>query len=264
MIVQAIILGIVQGLTEMLPVSSSGHLYLLSQFFFNWDISKSFDIALHFGTLIAICIYFFKDWIKLITCGFKTAIKKESSPEGKIFWYMVIATIPVGLLGVLFEDYLDELLTRPLVIGFAFIIMGSLLYIIDKKAKAEISFEKMTFKEAFLIGISQVLAFIPGVSRSGVTITTGRLLKVDRESAAKYSFLLSTPIVFAATLLKITEFEFSAAFFAGVITSFIVGLLVIRVFMNYLKKGSFKIIALYRILIGLIVIATFFIRMGIA
>lgn len=260
MLAQAIILGIVQGLTEMLPVSSSGHIYLISKFFFDWSISESFDIALHFGTLIAICIYFFKDWINLFKGGFKLVFKKEPTQEGKLFWYLVIATIPVGILGLLFEDYLDEKFTQPLVIGGAFIIMGMLLYYIDKNSKSEVNLGKMNFKQSFLIGISQVLAFIPGVSRSGITITTGRLLKVDRESAAKYSFLLSTPVVFAATILKLKEFELSVPFFAGVIASFIVGLLVINIFMNYLKKGSFKPFAIYRVALGLLVYAVFFIR----
>ena len=119
----------------------------------------------------------------------------------------------------------------------------------------------MTFKQAFLIGISQVLAFIPGVSRSGATITVGRALKVDRESVAKYTFLLSTPIVFAATVLKIFDFQFSVAFFAGVLTSFLVGLVVIKFLMEFIKKRSFKVFAIYRVLLGIVVYITFFVRM---
>jgi undecaprenyl-diphosphatase len=139
--------------------------------------------------------------------------------------------------------------------------MGILLYIVDKKSKSETTYEKMSFKQAFLIGISQILAFIPGVSRSGATITVGRALKVDRESVAKYTFLLSTPIVLAAVVLKIFEFQFSIAFFVGVITSFLVGLAVIKFLMKYLQKGSFKIFAIYRVLLGLLVYAVFFARM---
>lgn len=260
-IVEAIILGAVQGLTELLPISSSGHLYLLSEFFFQWDISDSFDIALHFGTLLAICIFFFKDWIKLIKGGFKKVFKKEDSAEGKIFWYIVAATIPAGIIGLIFEHYLESYLTQPLIVATALIVMGILLYVVDKKSKSETTYENMTFKQAFLIGISQVLAFIPGVSRSGATITVGRALKVDRESVAKYTFLLSTPIVFAATLLKIFEFEFSIPFFVGVITSFVVGILVIKFLMEFLKKGSFKIFAIYRVALGLLVYVVFFIRL---
>lgn len=259
-IAQALILGIVQGLTELLPVSSSGHLYLLSEFFFKWEISDSFDIALHFGTLLAICIFFFKDWINLIKGGWNKVFKKEDSLDGRIFWYIVAATIPAGIIGLVFEHYLEEYLRAPLIVATALIVMGILLYIVDKKSKAEYSYETMSFKQAFLIGISQVLAFIPGVSRSGATITVGRALKVDRESVAKYTFLLSTPIVFAATILKIFDFQFSIAFFTGVLASFLVGIIVIKFLMEYLKKGSFKIFAIYRVALGLLVYAVYFLR----
>lgn len=260
-VVEAIILGVVQGLTELLPVSSSAHLYLLSEFFFKWTISDSFDIALHFGTLLAICIFFFKDWIILIKGGFNKVFKKEDSTEGRIFWYIVAATIPAGIIGIVFEHYLADYLTQPLIVATALIVMGILLYVVDKKSKSEVSYENMTFKQAFLIGISQVLAFIPGVSRSGATITVGRALKVDRESVAKYTFLLSTPIVFAATILKIFDFQFSVAFFAGVLTSFLVGLAVIKFLMEFIKKRSFKVFAIYRVLLGIVVYITFFVRM---
>lgn len=260
-VVEAIILGAVQGLTELLPVSSSAHLYLLSEFFFKWTISDSFDIALHFGTLLAICIFFFKDWINLIKGGFNKVFKKEDSTEGRIFWYIVAATIPAGIIGLIFEHYLEGYLKQPLIVATALIVMGILLYVVDKKSKSEVSYENMTFKQAFLIGLSQVLAFIPGVSRSGATITVGRALRVDRESVAKYTFLLSTPIVFAATVLKIFDFQFSVAFFAGVLTSFLVGLVVIKFLMEFIKKRSFKVFAIYRVLLGIVVYITFFVRM---
>ena len=260
-VIEAIILGVVQGLTELLPVSSSAHLYLLSEFFFKWTISDSFDIALHFGTLLAICIFFFKDWINLIKGGFNKVFKKEDSTEGRIFWYIVAATIPAGIIGLIIEHYLEGYLKQPLIVATALIVMGILLYVVDKKSKSEVSYENMTFKQAFLIGISQVLAFIPGVSRSGATITVGRALRVDRESVAKYTFLLSTPIVFAATVLKIFDFQFSVAFFAGVLTSFLVGLVVIKFLMEFIKKRSFKVFAIYRVLLGIVVYITFFVRM---
>ena len=260
-VVEAIILGVVQGLTELLPVSSSAHLYLLSEYFFKWTISDSFDIALHFGTLLAICIFFFKDWISLIKGGFNKVFKKEDSTEGRIFWYIVAATIPAGIIGIVFEHYLEGYLKQPLIVATALIVMGILLYVVDKKSKSEVSYENMTFKQAFLIGISQVLAFIPGVSRSGATITVGRALKVDRESVAKYTFLLSTPIVFAATVLKIFDFQFSVAFFAGVLTSFLVGLAVIKFLMEFIKKRNFKVFEIYRVLLVIVVYITFFVRM---
>ena len=162
---------------------------------------------------------------------------------------------------MIFEHYLEGYLKQPLIVATALIVMGILLYVVDKKSKSEVSYENMTFKQAFLIGISQVLAFIPGVSRSGATITVGRALRVDRESVAKYTFLLSTPIVFAAKVLKIFDFQFSVAFFAGVLTSFLVGLVVIKFLMEFIKKRSFKVFAIYRVLLGIVVYITFFVRM---
>ena len=257
---EAIILGIVQGLTELLPISSSAHLALIP-WIFNWNIPESFDVALHFGTLLAIGIFFFKDWIELIKGGYKQVVKKEKSTEGKMFWYLVIATIPGGIIGFILDKFAGDTLTQlPLLIAIALIVMGIILYIVDKKAPTKTEFENMSFKQTFLIGLSQALAFIPGVSRSGVTMTTGRMLGVSRESTAKYSFLLSTPIVLAATIFKIKDFVFNIPFFVGVFVSFLVGLIVIKFLLEYLKKGSFKIFAIYRVIVGIIIIGIFMSR----
>ena len=230
---QSIILGIVQGLTELLPISSSAHLTLIP-WIFNWSgLSESFDVALHFGTLLAIGLFFFKDWIELIKGGYKLAVKKEKSTEGRMFWYIVLATIPGGIIGFLLDHFLENALKAPLIIATALIVMGIILYVVDKNCKSKISYEKMGLKETFLIGLSQALAFIPGVSRSGVTMTTARILKVDRESAAKYSFMLSAPIVLAATIFKFSSFTLSLEFFIGVITSFLVGVGVIKFLLQY-------------------------------
>jgi len=252
-VLHAIILGIVQGLTELLPISSSAHLYAIPELL-GWESIGDFDVALHAGTLLAIAIFFFKDWVQLIVGGYKKVVKKEDSFEGKMFWYLVAATIPGGIIGFVLDKYCEDFLTNPLVIGLALIIIGIVLYIVDKKAKNETEYENMTFKQTFLIGISQALAFIPGVSRSGITMTTGRAMGVKRESVARYSFMLSAPIVLAATLYKLKDFVFNTAFFAGVLVSFLVGLLVIKFLLNYLKKGDFKWFAIYRIVFGLIVI----------
>ena len=257
--IQALILGIVQGLTELLPISSSAHLAIIP-WIFNWDIPESFDVALHFGTLLAIGIFFFKDWIELIKGGYKKAVKKEDSVEGKMFWYIVLATIPGGIIGFLLDHFVGDKLTTPLIIAIALMIMGVILYFVDKNAKANTNYENMTLKQTFLIGLAQSLAFIPGVSRSGVTMTTARLLKVDRTSAAKYSFMLSAPIVLAATIFKIKEFVFNLPFFIGVIASFIVGIVVIKFLLKYLQKGSFKGFAIYRVIAGVIMIALTFIK----
>ena len=259
-ILQALILGIVQGLTELLPVSSSAHLVIIP-WMFGWTQSidfvndfKAFDVALHFGTLLSIVVFFYKDWIGLIKGGYKQVVKKERSFEGKMFWYIVFATIPGGIIGFILDKFVGDILETPIIIAVALIVMGIILYFVDKKSKSNVKFEKMTLKQTFIIGLSQCLAFIPGVSRSGITMTTGRFLGIKREAVAKYTFLLSTPIVFAATVLKFKDFVFSFPFFIGVLVSFIVGIFVIKFLLEYLKKGDFKIFAIYRVIFGIIII----------
>lgn len=258
-IYQSIILGIVQGLTELLPISSSAHLNLIP-WMFNWSIPESFDVALHLGTLFAITIFFFKDWLGLIKGGYEQVVKKKKSTEGKIFWYIVAVTIPTGILSLLLDKFsgfiCDKFGIEMILIAVALIVLGIVLYIVDKKSASEVKYEDMTFKQSFLIGISQAIAAaFPGTSRSGITMTVARALKIDRESAAKYSFLLSTPIILAAVLVSIADFELSLAFFLGVLFSFLTGIIVIKFLLNYLKKGSFKIFAIYRVILGIIVIA---------
>lgn len=252
-IYQALILGIIQGLTELLPVSSSAHLTIIPMIF-KWSVPEAFDVALHFGTLLAIIIFFFKDWLELIKGGYNYAIKKEKTTQGKMFWYIVLATIPGGVIGYILDHFCEDYLKNPIIIAIALIVMGIILYIVDKKAKSKVKYEDMNLKQTFLIGLSQALAFIPGVSRSGVTITTARAMGITREAAAKYTFLLSTPIVFAATVLKFKDFVFNLPFVIGVISSFLVGLLVIKFLLQYLKKGSFKAFAIYRVIVGLLII----------
>lgn len=258
-IYQAIILGIVQGLTELLPISSSAHLTIIP-WIFNWNIPEAFDVALHFGTLLAIVLYFFKDWMELIKGGYKYVVKKEKTVQGRMFWYIVLATIPGGIVGYLLDHFLNGVLNRPIIIAIALIVMGIILYVVDKNAKSKVKYEEMTLKQTFLIGVSQALAFIPGVSRSGITITTARAMGVTREAAAKYTFLLSTPIVFAATVLKFKDFVFNLPFIVGVVSSFIVGLLVIKFLLKYLQKGSFKAFAIYRVIAGIVIILITFIK----
>lgn len=273
-IMQAIILGIIQGLTELLPISSSAHLNLFP-WLFNWgEMNASFDVALHIGTLIAILVFFFKDWISLIKGGYNQVVKKEKTTEGKIFWYIVIATIPAGVLSLVLDKISEkiiemlsgtfkvELITVEMIlISIALIVMGIILYIVDKKSKSNVEYKDISLKQSILISISQALAAaFPGVSRSGITMTVGRKMGIDRESVAKYSFLLSTPIVAAAALYEMKHFVFDLSFFIGVITSFIVGLFVIKFLLNYLKKGSFKIFAIYRVFLGIAIMAVCFLR----
>lgn len=267
-ILHSLILGVVQGLTELLPVSSSAHLNLFP-WVFGWsDISESFDVALHIGTLLAIIIFFYKDWVQLIKGGYNQVVKKKKSTEGKIFWYIVIATIPTGIACLVLDKLSGKLIeilagvfktsqinTQMFIIAIALIVMGIILYVVDKNSKSKIKYKDITFKQSLLISLSQAIAAaFPGVSRSGITMTVGRKMGVERESVAKFSFLLSTPIVAAAALYELKHFVFDLSFVIGVLASFIVGMFVIKFLLNYLKKGSFKFFAIYRVALGIIVL----------
>ena len=275
-IIQAIILGIVQGLTELLPISSSAHLNLFP-WIFNWgELTESFDVALHIGTLLAILLFFYKDWILLIKGGYNQIIKKEKSTEGKIFWQIVIATFVAGILCVVLDKISEKIIEKlalsfnisqigveMFLIAIALIVMGIILYVVDKKSKSSIKYEQISLKQSILIAASQALAAaFPGVSRSGITMTIARAQGIERESAAKYSFLLSAPIVAAAALYEMKNFVFDLSFVIGILVSFIVGLFVIKFLLNYLKKGSFKIFAIYRVVIGIIILIIWFARLS--
>lgn len=267
-ILHSLILGVVQGLTELLPVSSSAHLNLFP-WVFGWsDISESFDVALHIGTLLAIIIFFYKDWVQLIKGGYNQVVKKKKSTEGKIFWYIVIATIPTGIACLVLDKLSGKLIeilagvfktsqinTQMFIIAIALIVMGIILYVVDKNSKSKTKYKDITFKQSLLISLSQAIAAaFPGVSRSGITMTVGRKMGLERESVAKFSFLLSTPIVAAAALYELKHFVFDLPFVIGVLASFIVGMFVIKFLLNYLKKGSFKVFAIYRVALGIIVL----------
>jgi undecaprenyl-diphosphatase len=264
-VVHALVLGIIQALTEFLPVSSSAHLNVFP-WIFGWEVPESFDVALHLGTLLAICVYFAKDWITLIKAGLKKVFKKQDSTDGKIFWNLVLATIPAGILSLVLDKISDKIIGDNLnlemgLIAVALIVLGIVLYIVDKKSKSEVKYEEITTRQSILVGISQALAAaFPGVSRSGITMTIARALKIDRESAAKFSFLLATPITLAAVLVDLGDFVFNTAFFVGVFASFILGLFVIKFLLDYLKKGSFKGFAIYRIILGIIILAVILFR----
>ncbi len=266
-IYQSIILGAVQGLTEFLPISSSAHLNVFP-WIFNWQpLSDGMDVALHIGTLLALIIFFFKDWVNLVKAGYKKAIKKQDSTDGKIFWYLVIATIPAGILSLILDKISSKIIgeninVQMFIIAISLIIMGILLYIADKKSKSTTDYEHISLKQAVIIGISQAFAAaFPGVSRSGITMTVARALKVDREGAAKFSFMLAMPITLAAVVFDLDKFQFDLSLILGILTSFIVGFLIIKFLMNYLKKGSFKAFAIYRIIFGIIIITLALIRM---
>lgn len=257
-----LILGIVQGIAEFLPISSSAHLIIFRDLFrigtnMSGNVGLVFDVALHVGTLLAICVFFFKDFLNMVIKGFT-----EPKKEGKTLWLIVISTIPAAIFGVLFEDVIENKIRGNFyIIAIALAVMGILIYLADKLNNQEKDVSKMTIKDALAIGCAQVLALIPGFSRSGTTIAAARCMKLDRESAAKYSFYLSAPVVLGASLLtlikdnNITLIMNNALIFTmGILTSFIVGMLCITFLMSYLKKHDFKVFMWYRIILAMIVI----------
>jgi len=198
-IFEAVILGIVQGMGEFLPISSSAHLVLVPWLMGWYYAGLTFDVALHMGTLIAVVAYFWKDWLKLIKAGFF----KRPSTESNLFWYLVVATIPGAVIGYLFEQQAETIFREPLLIGIMLILLGVVLYLADKLTPSKKLLEEVRLGDSLLIGISQALALIPGVSRAGATMTAGRLLGLNREAAARFSFLMSTPIIFGAGVMQL-------------------------------------------------------------
>lgn len=264
-ILNSIILGIVQGIGEFLPISSSAHLILV-RFLLNMPagdpgFEKAFDVALHFGTLLAVLFVFYKDWINLFKGAITNIGKKRKKFEGRMFWYIVIATIPGALCGFLLEDVIDSLVRgNVLIISCLLAVMGVLIYIGDKWAeehyKEPLKYKDMKFRETFIIGLSQALAIIPGFSRSGTTILAARLMGISREAAAKFTFLLSTPIIFGAAVVKCGTLvsNFNISIIVGIVTAAIVGILSIKFLLKYIKTNDFSIFAYYRVIIAIIVI----------
>lgn len=260
-ILQAIIYGIIQGIGEFLPISSSAHL-IVAPWLFGWkDPGLAFDVGLHLGTLVAVVIFFWKDWWALTRAG----IKGTGTVEGRLFWFLVIATIPGAVIGKLLEEHAETVFRNPALIGTMMIVMGIVIYMVDRVGTKRLQLEEVGLQRSFLIGISQALAIIPGVSRSGITMSTGVLLGLTRESAARFSFLLSTPIIMGAGLLKIKDLLQSsvdtAPFLIGVLTSAIVGLMSIKFLLEYLKNNGFGIFVIYRLIFGSILIGVYVLQL---
>jgi len=258
LILQAIVYGVVQGVTEFLPISSTAHLILIPWILKWTDPGIVFDVSIHLGTALAVFIFFYKDWIALIVSGFT----KPKSDSGRLFWLLVIATIPGALAGFLLDPYLDTL-RHPLVIAIALIVMGGFLYLADKYFKNKIELKKITLMQSIIIGLSQIISVIPGVSRSGITMTTGRSLGIERKSIAKFVFLMSAPLILGDGIYQIIKdkpFAGDLSFFlVGIITSTIVGILSIRFLLTYLSKHSFLFFSIYRLLLGILILVLFFI-----
>jgi len=261
---KAIILGIVQGIGEFLPISSSAHLILVP-YLFGWEQSgMAFDIALHFGTLLAVLAVFFTEWWSLFMGAIKRITKGKESFDNRMFWYLVIATVPGALIGFLLDDIVENVFrTKIWLIATALAVMGILIYLgdrwADKHYKIETDFKHISLKQALIIGLSQALAVIPGFSRSGTTILTARLMGLSKSAATKFTFLLSVPIIAGATILKLPDLEISLETIIGVGVSFIVGLFSIKFLLSYIKKHDFSVFAIYRVAFAIIILLKYFV-----
>ena len=257
---QAIALGIIQGLSEFLPISSSAHL-TLAPWLFGWeDPGLAFDVALHLGTLLAVLWYFRMEWLNLIKAAFGIATTgRAETPEKRKVIYLIIATIPGAIGGYLLQSRAESAFRSPQIIAVALIVMGIILWAVDKAVDQRRILGEMRWVDALLIGLSQVIALIPGVSRSGSTITTARGLRFDRESAAEFSFLMSMPIIAAAVVLEgpkaLHEGGLTNDLMSGVVASAISGWLAISILMRYVSRHSYGVFAFYRIALGIAVLA---------
>lgn len=266
-ILQAIVLGIVQGLGEFLPISSTAHLVLVP-YFFGWeDPGLAFDVALHAGTLVAVFGYFWRDWTDILKAAFsrffpKTSNLKPITYSNNLLWLLAIATFPGALAGYYLESYAQSAFRHPLLIAFALSFAGILLYFADKLLKHKKEIKDMTIWDSVVIGVAQAIAIIPGVSRSGATMTAGLWMGLSREGAARFSFLMSTPIILGATLARFGDF-FNGTFGTlplvfGVLASAISGYWAISFLLKFLQKASFAVFVWYRIVLALVILTVYF------
>ncbi len=264
-IYQVIVLALIQALTEFLPVSSSAHL-ALAPWLFHWkDPGLVFDIALHVGTLAAVLIYFFKDWLQVLASGFgmRFGHDRELSRNPRLLWYLVLGTIPIGIAGLLFGKQAETTWRNPYLIGGMLIGVGLLMWAAEQMATARKDIGQITMADSLVIGAAQALAVVPGTSRSGITITAGLFQGLDRETAARFSFLLSTPAILAAAAKGVYDLrkhggiphEMQIPFLVGIAVSAIAGTAVIAFFLQYLRRNSLMPFVYYRVVFGIIVIA---------
>lgn len=268
-IIKAIIYGIIQGISEFLPISSTAHLILLNHFLplniyknpiENNEFINAFIVIIQLGSILSVICLYFKDLFP-----FKNT-KQETLQSFKLWFLIFIASIPVGIIGILFDDYIDSKLYNLPTIITTLILYGLIFIFIEKNQKkpTKISEKDIKIIDSFKIGLFQMLALIPGTSRSGATIIGAKIIGLSKEMAAKFSFFLAIPAMFVATLLKIIKIKVAFNLFSisilliATITSFIVSLIVIKTLMDYLKKKSFSLFGYYRIALGIILIIYYF------
>lgn len=267
-ILQAILLGFVQGVTEVLPISSSAHLVLMPWFFNFKDPGLSFDVALHLGTLVAILVYFNKDILNIVKGGVGIIRKKDPSDlYQKLFIFLIIGTIPGVLAGFFLNDLAESEFRSPLLIAGMVFVFAIILFFADRygeRANKKKTLDEMKAKNAIAIGLAQAVAIVPGVSRSGVTMTAGLFSKMKREEAARFSFILSVPIIVGAFIFKIRDLSleqiFSAVFIFGFLSALLAAFLSVRFLMNFVKTHNFNIFVVYRIGLAALIVIIYFLR----
>lgn len=261
---QALVLGILQGLAEFLPISSSAHL-ALAPWAFGWtDPGLAFDVALHLGTLATVLWYFRKEWGALLRSALDiVATRRIETPDEWRVIFLIIGTIPGAIAGLLLEEAAETAFRAPALMATTLMIMGVLLWAADRYMPQSRAVAEMTWRDALLIGIAQACALVPGFSRSGSTITGARLLKLDRTSAAVFSFLLSMPITAAAAILKVPDAVregISLPLVVGVVSAALSSWLAIAVLLKYVSRKSYGIFALYRLVLGIVIFSVIAVR----
>jgi undecaprenyl-diphosphatase len=266
-ILHAIVLGLVQGFSEFLPISSSGHL-ILTRWLFGWEtpgdpsVEKAFDVALHLGTLVAVVAYFRRDLARYGREGLRLLWRRERpiDNDGRIAWLLLLATVPAALVGALFESWIDERLGKPVIIGVSLIGFGLLLWWADRQMGKR-TVDEFNPRDALLVGAAQALALNPGTSRSGITMTAGRWIGFDRDAAARLSFLMSVPVIAGAVVLKLGKLFADGVpdglltpMIVGVITSGLAGWLAVWGTLRLLRTHSFTPFVIYRVALGVTVL----------
>ena len=269
-ILQVIVLGVIQGLTEFLPVSSTAHLYLTS-WLLGWQTEAlDFDIMLHIGTLIALLLYFFRDWIQIVGQAFGLRIGQDNELRlnHMLLWLLAIGSVPIGIVGFLFSKQAETIWRTPWVMGTMLIVIGILMFLAENAGKKARDLASVNGPDAVVIGLAQALAVIPGTSRSGISISAGLFRNLTTQTAARFSFLLSAPAIAGAAAKALWDMHkehqlhavLEAPFLVGVGVSAITGCLVIGWFLHYLRRSSLRPFVYYRIIFGIIVLALAFIR----
>jgi undecaprenyl-diphosphatase len=266
-LVQAVVLGIVQGLTEFLPVSSSGHLIIVPALL-GWNDpfidSLAFAVMLHIATLLALLLYFREDWLRLIPAGLATIRDRSfrDDPNRRLAWLLVVATIPAVIVGVALNDPIENAFREPRLVAVTLVIGAAILFLADRLGAQNRRIESIGFPLALGIGAAQALALVPGVSRSGISISAGLFAGLDRESAARFAFLMATPITAGAGLWELRKVLVGEAgvdlplvpLFAGMLAALVAGLLAIAVLLRYLRSHGVGVFVLYRLALAALVI----------